>query len=183
MYKMFINTTCELLTIAFVKESEVFKCEKTSFNDTSELMLPMIKDLMDKNNITFDDIEEIIAVNGPGSFTGIRIGLSIAKTIAYAKNIPIKVISSLTSYLVSNEVNKEKMAVIEDSKGYYISVFDKDNNVVVSERYVEDINGFNYYVVENKLDILKIVEYSKCLEYVNPHLVTANYVKTIEVEK
>ena len=48
--------------------------------------MPMIASIFDENNLDIKDLDKIIVVNGPGSFTGIRIGLSIAKTIAYALN-------------------------------------------------------------------------------------------------
>ena len=60
--------------------------------------------------------------------------------------------------------------------------FDKDNNVIVEEQYVEE-NNYNYKEVEHKLDVEKIIDYCSNLKSENPHHVKANYVKKIEVEK
>ena len=179
---LFIDTHDELITIALKNNEELFVKTKVSEYAHSVYTMPMIEEIFKENNLNIKDLEKIIVVNGPGSFTGIRIGLSIAKTLAYALNISINTISSLTAYLVSNETNDNKKAVIEDNKGYYVSVFDKDNNIIVEETYCEEDN-YDYPQVEEKLDVEKIFKYCENMESENPHFVKANYIKKIEVEK
>ena len=145
--------------------------------------MPMIESLFKDNNLNVKDLKKIIVVNGPGSFTGIRIGLSIAKTMAYALNIDINTISSLTAYLISNNNGEKRRAVIEDNKGYYISVFDENDNNIVPEFYSENDEYSEYKTVESKLDVNKIIDYCEDMKSENPHFVKANYVKKIEVEK
>ena len=137
---------------------------------------------MKEANISINQIDEIIVVNGPGSFTGIRIGLSIAKTMAYALNIDINTISSLKAYLISNDCHKKRKCVIEDNKGYYLCAMDENNNVIVEENYNTN-DTLEYDKVENKLDVLRIIDYCKNMKSENVHHVNANYVKKIEVEK
>jgi tRNA threonylcarbamoyladenosine biosynthesis protein TsaB len=48
-----------------------------------------IKELLEDNGKNLEDIEGIVCFEGPGSFTGLRIGLSVANALAYAQNIPI----------------------------------------------------------------------------------------------
>ena len=165
---LFIDTHTELITIALKTKENLFIKTKESEYSHSIYTMPMI--------------EEIVVVNGPGSFTGIRIGLSIAKTIAYALNLKIHTISSLKAYLISSDIKEDKMAVIEDNKGYYICAFDKDNNTIVEETYKEE-NPYKYTEVEHKLDINKIIEYVDKFDSENPHHIKANYIKKIEVEK
>lgn len=179
---LFIDTHDELITIALKNNEDLFIKTKVSEYAHSVYTMPMIEEVFKENNLNIKDLEKIIVVNGPGSFTGIRIGLSIAKTLAYALNISINTISSLTAYLVSNETNENKKAVIEDNKGYYVSVFDKDNNIVVEETYCEE-DTYDYPLVEEKLDVEKIIDYCKDMKSENPHFVKANYIKKIEVEK
>lgn len=179
---LFIDTHDELITIALKNNEDLFIKTKISEYAHSVYTMPMIEEIFKENNLNIKDLEKIIVVNGPGSFTGIRIGLSIAKTLAYALNISINTISSLTAYLVSNETNENKKAVIEDNKGCYVSVFDKDNNIVVEETYCEE-DTYDYPLVEEKLDVEKIIDYCKDMKSENPHFVKANYIKKIEVEK
>ena len=179
---LFIDTHTELITIALKTKENLFIKTKESEYSHSIYTMPMIEELFKENNLNVKDLDEIIVVNGPGSFTGIRIGLSIAKTIAYALNLKIHTISSLKAYLISSDINEEKMAVIEDNKGYYVCAFDKNNNTIVEETYLEE-NPYQYKEVDYRLDINKIIEYCNKFESENPHHIKANYIKKIEGEK
>jgi tRNA threonylcarbamoyl adenosine modification protein YeaZ len=179
---LFIDTHSELITIALKTKDHLFIKTKESEYSHSVFTMPMIEEIFSENKLDVKDLKKIIVVNGPGSFTGIRIGLSIAKTMAYALKIDINTISSLTAYLVSNDNNKTRAAVLEDNKGYYISVFDKDNKPVKKEYYSEN-NDSKYEEVPHTLDIEKIIDYCSNMKSENPHFVKANYVKKIEVEK
>jgi len=179
---LFIDTHAELITIALKTDKDLFIKTKESECSHSIYTMPMIQSIFEENKLNIHDLKKIIVVSGPGSFTGIRIGLSIAKTMAYALKIDINTISSLTAYLISNDEKITRKAVIEDNKGYYISVFDENNNNIIPEFYSEE-NVYDYKTVEEKLDINKIIDYCKNLKSENPHFIKANYIKKIEVEK
>ena len=105
---LFIDTHDELITIGLKYKDDLFVKTQESEYSHSVYVMPMIESIFKENNLDIKDLEKIVVVNGPGSFTGIRIGLSIAKTIAYALNIKINTISSLTAYLISNETEENK---------------------------------------------------------------------------
>ncbi len=180
---LFIDTHDELITVGLKNGEELYLKTQESEYSHSIYTMPMIESLFKDNNLNVNDLKKIIVVNGPGSFTGIRIGLSIAKTMAYALNIDINTISSLTAYLISNNNGEKRRAVIEDNKGYYISVFDENDNNIVPEFYSENDEYSDYKTVESKLDVNKIIDYFEGMKSENPHFVKANYVKKIEVEK
>ncbi len=180
---LFIDTHDELITVGLKNGEELYLKTQESEYSHSIYTMPMIESLFKDNNLNVKDLKKIIVVNGPGSFTGIRIGLSIAKTMAYALNIDINTISSLTAYLISNNNGEKRRAVIEDNKGYYISVFDENDNNIVPEFYSENDEYSEYKTVESKLDVNKIIDHCKDIKSENPHFVKANYVKKIEVEK
>lgn len=56
---------------------------------TSQVLLPMIDRLLKENKLTIADISEIRVNTGPGSFTGIRVGLAVANTLGFLLNIPV----------------------------------------------------------------------------------------------
>lgn len=179
---LFIDTHASLITIALKTSKNLFIKTQESESSHSIYTIPMIENIFKENNLDIHNLSKIIVVNGPGSFTGIRIGLSIAKTMAYALKISINTISSLKAYLISSDIKDNKIAIIEDNKGYYISAFDKDNNTIVEECYKEE-NIYDYKEVDYKLNIDKIIEYLKNEKSENPHFIKANYIKKIEVEK
>ena len=61
----------------------------------SELLLPMAENLLASLKLSFSDIELLAAAVGPGSFTGVRIGVSLVKGIAFGRNIPCVAVSTL----------------------------------------------------------------------------------------
>ena len=61
----------------------------------SELLLPMAEDMLKSLRLTFDDVKLLACTTGPGSFTGVRIGVSLVKGLAFGKSIPCVGVSSL----------------------------------------------------------------------------------------
>lgn len=61
----------------------------------SQTLLPMMKDMLDKKGISISDIEALAISHGPGSFTGIRIGISAVKGLAAPKRLPCYGVSTL----------------------------------------------------------------------------------------
>ena len=178
---LLIDTHAELITIALQNNDDVYLKQKMSESSHSIYTMPMIEEIFKESNKDVKDLKKIIVVNGPGSFTGIRIGLSIAKTMAYALKIDINTISSLTAYLVSHNEGTRRKAVIKDNKGYYISALDENNNVLVKEYYSE-FDNLDLPCVKSTIHVNKVIDYCKNMKSENPHFVKANYVKKIEVE-
>ena len=147
----------------------------------------MIEEILKNNNINTNYLNEIIVINGPGSFTGVRIGVTIAKTLAYTLDIPIKALTSLEAYAVSIESKINKLVAISDLKGKYIGYFSKDNEILTDYIYLSNKEYDNYikdkekYILkDNKLDLEKIYLYLKNKDSINPHLVNPIYIKGIE---
>ena len=124
MYSLYIDTHYTEVCVVLFKDKKVLDKEvvKTSLKH-SVITMPTIKDLIERNNITVDDINEVIVCNGPGSFTGVRIGVTIGKTMAFLRNIPIKVIDSLLVKYISLNEEREAYVVIEDKNGAYVGHF------------------------------------------------------------
>jgi tRNA threonylcarbamoyladenosine biosynthesis protein TsaB len=57
--------------------------------ELAETILKKIEEILSKSNIKLSEIEGVVCYKGPGSFTGLRIGLSVGNALAYAQNIPI----------------------------------------------------------------------------------------------
>lgn len=178
---LFIDTHEELIRIALKNGEDIYEKEKQSEYKHSIYTMSMIEDIFKNSNTDIKDLKKIIVVNGPGSFTGIRIGLSIAKTIAYALNIDIVTISSLTAFLISNDIGKKRKAVIPDTKGFYIGAMDENNKPLVKEYYSTEDN-LKLPCVPKHIAVSKVFDYCENLPSENPHHVKANYVKMIEVQ-
>ncbi len=78
-------------------EDEKILCESFSNNGLthSKTVLSMIDDMLKQSGISMDSIEKLAIANGPGSFTGLRIGAAVVKGLSWAKNIPCVGVSTL----------------------------------------------------------------------------------------
>ena len=91
-----IDTANTPLSVAIVKDGEVLVEENTSLAINHSLRaMPAIDELFEKVGIEPSDIDAIAVSEGPGSYTGIRIGVTIAKTLAWTLNKPLVGVSSL----------------------------------------------------------------------------------------
>ena len=65
------------------------KIIKKNFSKGSEILLPSIKKILNENNLKINQVDKISVKRGPGSYTGIRVGLSVANTLSHFLKIPI----------------------------------------------------------------------------------------------
>ena len=97
--------------------------------------------MLENNKLTPHDIDEIVCVRGPGSFTGLRIGVTIAKTMAYFLNKKLYSTSSLE--VMATSVKGEVIVPIIDARRGYVygAIYNEDYNVILEESYIklEDI--------------------------------------------
>ena len=154
-----------------------------------------------ESNTDVNDVDKIIVVNGPGSFTGIRIGITIAKIYAWALKKDIITISSLEA--MKESTNKDCLIVpIINARhnSCYAAIYNKDE-IVLKEQYLSleklqlILNGLNkeYVFISNDKfdfstdkynpDILKIVLKYQDRESINPHMVNPSYLKLTEAEE
>lgn len=186
MKTLFISTYNDLITIGLLYDGQTkTKKEQESHHGHSIYLVPLIDETTKENKITVNDLNEVIVVNGPGSFTGIRLGITVAKTLAYTLNIPIKTITSIEA-LAASVKEKNKIITIDDNKGKYIGVFtdgklDKDIIYLKEDTAKDFLSQQSYKIYANEnLDLERIYEYTKDLKPTNPHAVKAIYIKEIE---
>lgn len=206
MICLFFDTSSDLLKVSLIKDDKIiFDKELHTKNDHSSYLVPTIDEAFKSNNIDFKELDEIIVGNGPGSFTGTRISIAVAKTYAFSFNIPVYMISSLEELIYDNDGYDFYVPIIEEKKdNLYFSIFDKDKKRVIDDTYssteymykkLEELDGKvllislsnkeyeKYDTVKasiNALNIMKNIDVNN--EKVNPHLLKPNYIKKIEAE-
>ena len=169
MISLFLNTASNFLNIVLIKDKEVIdelylKLDK----DLSKEALFNIKKLIEKNNLSPNDIDEIICTRGPGSFTGLRIGVTISKVYSYFLNKDLYSISTLDCFATSVK-GKIIVPLIDARRGYvYGAIYDENYNVLMEEKYLkkedlikeaEKYNEDITYVSNDEFDDLDVVKY------------------------
>ena len=94
-----------------IKKFSVYE-EKDVSRKHAELLPGITKAALDKANKTLDDIDAIAISIGPGSFTGLRVGLGFAKGLAYSKSLPIIPVSSMLSLAFSLRKYEPKQGIL-----------------------------------------------------------------------
>ena len=204
MKYLYIDTSSSYLYTGIVSDNELLSEIKEEYGQSlSEVALPRIVSMFEKNNLTAKDIDKIIVVNGPGSFTGIRIGLTIAKVYAWSLDIPITTINSLEAMAISSQKNCIHIPMINARRGYvFAAIYNEENKELLKPQHIqlEKLNEYikeynNYEIItndefeniENKAtytpNIVKIVNCFKDKEIINPHAVNPNYLKLTEAEE
>ena len=89
-YSLILDTSNKSLVVGLADEEKVIaKTQYYAWQRQSEMTVQEVKKIMEDLNVSFDDLSEVILTIGPGSYTGVRIALTIGKVIALCKNIPI----------------------------------------------------------------------------------------------
>ncbi len=188
MISLFIDTSLSDVSIALLKDGKLLSCIHNNIpGEHSVYVSKYIEDILENNNKSSDDVNEIIVVNGPGSFTGIRIGVTIAKIFAYLKKIRIVTITSLQARAIGNNNNYILSLIDAKHDNYYVGLYDSKYNKITEEfasidKVEEFKEKYNPLVVtpDNNYYIEEIVEYTKSFEGQNPHTVDPIYLKLPE---
>jgi tRNA threonylcarbamoyl adenosine modification protein YeaZ len=104
----------------------------------AEALMPLIYRVMQRAEIAFADLDRVAVTTGPGSFTGLRVGISAARGIALATDKPAVGVSTLTAYaaplLADDETTPVIVAIDARHDHVYLQVFGPGGRVLVSPR-------------------------------------------------
>lgn len=96
MYSLLIDSSNQPLAVALMKEDQVVATYTSAVKQNHSVQLmPQIAALLETAGITPQDLTDIVVAQGPGSYTGLRIGVTTAKTLAYTLNLNLYGVSSL----------------------------------------------------------------------------------------
>lgn len=199
MISLLIDTSISIPTIAIIKDDIVLcKYHEKIDSDMSAKILPIIDESIKSVNIELKDINKIFVVTGPGSFTGVRIGVTIGKTIAYSLNKEVVPLSSL-EFMSSIETNKKYIIPMIDARrgNVFGAIYDnslnciKKDSLINKEELLKDINNdyllVSYDNIETSVmpnqNLIKIINKHINDVGVNPHDLKPNYLKLTEAEE
>lgn len=163
----------------------------------SEYAIVYLKKLLDKHHLQILDFDEMVITIGPGSYTGVRVALTIAKTIAATSAIQIKTVSSLKALAGMNKA----IAVLDArSQKVFIGVYDQGKTIVKDQMIAvsqldELIRAYHDYELVGDLSFVgkedrevnlaqQIYELAKSEEYVKDiDNLVPEYIKEVEAKK
>lgn len=160
MYTLILESSNKLLLVALAKNDLIIdEIKYEAWQKQSELMILEIDNLLKRNKLEAKEISKIITTIGPGSYTGVRIALTIAKIYGYALKIPIFALSSLQIL----KVNRKPTICLLNARSNrsYIGVY-LDNEVLLKDQVYSNDEVLNYiaehkdYVISGEVGYLNL---------------------------
>lgn len=206
MISLFLDTSYYNMVISvFEGKKEIYHKEEVNNNDLSMKLLPAIEEAFSSLNLEIESLEKIFVVTGPGSFTGVRIGVTAAKTLAWALGIGVIPISEI-ELLSSTATDKKYRAVLMDARrdAVYAGMYDENLNCILEDQYClkkdfielalskvdfQDVEFISFDLFEDLnvekplINVSKVVLKHFSDISIDPHTLIPNYLKKTEAEE
>lgn len=155
-----ISTSSNVCSCSILENTKLIKELSISDNNTHSIkLMPQISQLLSQTNLTLNSIDLFACDIGPGSFTGIRIGISTIKAFCDITNKPCIGIPSLTSLIYNLDINGFICSLIDaKNNNAYYSLFDYTNGTY------QLLEPFCLDTIENITNLLK--KYNKLITFV-----------------
>lgn len=149
-----MDTSTDVLSVSLHNGQEIIEeYSSKNKNKHSTRLMPAIDRIMKEAKVTPQDLTKIVVGMGPGSYTGVRIALSTAKTMAWTLNIPVVGVSSLRALSLQAAGDDYVCSFLDARRGLvYAGLYDKAGNEVLPEvnilidEWLEKLATFDYQV-------------------------------------
>lgn len=124
MITLCMDTSNKFLILSLIRDDKIVSYRNiNSWKRQSELIFPELIKCLEEAHISSHQINQVVVTKGPGSYTGVRIAMTVAKVMCKMGNIPLYTLSSLQ--LIAS--NKEEVAVVMDARGKrgYFAIYKK----------------------------------------------------------
>ena len=190
MYSLILDSATKILYVALVKDNKDILFEKyiEGKNDHAKNIVKVVDDALKSANITVNDLNEAVVGIGPGSYTGVRMAVTVCKMLAVFKtNIKLYKISTLK--LIASGNKGIVLASIDARRGNsFGAIIDiKNNKYIVDEALISTEllkqNKYDYISNEEsyKVDPIYVLSNKEIVD--NPHLLVPNYLRDTEAER
>lgn len=203
MIELFIDTASSRVILAVLKDHKIISvCNEQNTHDLSVRIFPLLDSILNEANVQPNEIDTIYIVNGPGSFTGVRIGVTIAKTFAWGLKKKIIPLSEL-ELMATTITDSDYLVPMIDARrnASYAAIYEKDGTSYLTDRYISNDDLMNLLPKNKKICFLsydkisgvdavipnisieKMIERHRNDNPVNPHRVNPEYLKLTEAEE
>ncbi len=109
-----LDTSTEYLSLAVWREAGLVTREARAGQRHTELILPLLRELLDETGLRLRDLDAVAFGEGPGSFTGLRIGCGVAQGLAFGAGLPVVGINTLLA--LARQAPGERAIVCLDAR-------------------------------------------------------------------
>ncbi len=149
-----IDTSTEVCSVALANDGLVIQSRENLAGQNHAMLLTIfIDELLAESNLTPEKLDAVAVSGGPGSYTGLRIGVSVAKGICYALNLPLITITSLESMAHHVIQNRSKFNITEKENILFCPMIDARRMEVYTAFYditVNQIRGIQADIIDHQ---------------------------------
>jgi len=132
--RLLFDVSTHVMFVGYAKDDTLADFSiRIAKRDHAKYLVDRIEQLIKRNRLTIDDIDEIIIGIGPGSYTGLRIAVMVGKMLAYTKNIPLRTVSSL--YFMTSGYEEKVAALIDARRGFVFSQVHDKGSILLEDGY------------------------------------------------
>ena len=173
MKLLLIDTSNQPLSVALTDGNDVLaEITNNSKTNHSVQLMPMIQRLFNESSMSKNDLDGIVVAEGPGSYTGLRIGVTTAKTLAYALNCKLYGVSSLKALAATISENNKLLVPIFDARreAVYAGIYQQKNGLletVLDDQYISindlkqklhELNQPYVYIGEDTVKLAHLID-------------------------
>jgi tRNA threonylcarbamoyladenosine biosynthesis protein TsaB len=140
-----IDTSSIACSVALQLGSRVFERHEEKPREHTQILMPMIREVLQEGKTTIAELDAIVLGNGPGSFIGMRIAASVAQGLAYGASLPIAPVSSLGAVAeqVLAETEADTVIVAQDAHmdEVYLGAFGRGEGDRLEPLFAERLHG------------------------------------------
>ena len=126
-----IESSSRKLSVGLMKKESFSELHSEKINDTANSLPQLSKKIINNASLSFEDLDTICISAGPGSFTGLRVGMSYAKGIAMALDIPIVPVSTFDSLAYNNSSKELSTLIYSHGNTFYICEYSLNNGILL----------------------------------------------------
>ncbi len=210
MKTLFIDSSRRSLSVALVSnDTLLFVSNVDSYSKHSNFLMNEIVNILNKTGNKIYDIDNILVLNGPGSFTGVRVGVTISKTIAWTLSKKLYELTTLKALSLHDDNHVVISVIYDKDTTSYVGIYDEEDvEDYIDLDNIKQFNGKNITIVSfddnnfvkllnnalsknnnvkikiiDDYDYIKVVNYALSTKSINPHAAEPVYMKKIDAEK
>jgi len=183
---LFINTATTNNELFLINSEKIIARKNwQSRRDESDKLLANIKLILSENKMNFGDLSKLVIVTGPGGFTSVRVGVTVANALSYALSIPIlgiklfdywQIIKSgdVVDYLLVHSATRKDVFV--EGVGEWKNVF-PEFKIYDFKNFVEKIQSLNKMNVNYLGELMP--DHAQVVATINSHYLTVNFTNLV----
>lgn len=188
MYTLILDSATKRLYCALLKDRKLlFEKYVSGKNDHAKYVVDVVNEALNENKITVDNLGELIVGIGPGSYTGVRMAVTVMKMFSTFKEIPLYKISTLK--MMSSTFDGITLSYIDARHGnVFASIYDTINDRYLVEEGIYVLDElkaliYEYEVNEDTYEVNPqfVLRHKEKVE--NPDLLVPNYLRDTEAER